>query len=86
MKSDRYLRFILTVIAICLVWICVRDIAIGPSSLFAGDEGRAPGVWVDGGELDVTVRRVNGLALSLCEPISVTIDNPDSRQAAQLPK
>lgn len=78
MKSDKYLRFILTVIAICLVWICVRDIAVGPARLFAGENGRAPSVWVDGGELDVTVRRVNGVALSLCEPIHVTIDNPDS--------
>lgn len=86
MKSDRYLKFILTVIAICLVWICVRDIAFGPPRLFADEDGRAPGVWVDGGELDVTVTRVNGLALSLCEPISVTIDKPDSKQASQLQK
>ena len=82
MKSDKYLRFILTVIAICLVWICVRDIVVGPTSLFAGDNGRAPSVWVDGGELDVTVTSVNGLALGLCEPIQVEIANPNAKKPA----
>ncbi|OGP57865.1 MAG: hypothetical protein A2162_02285 [Deltaproteobacteria bacterium RBG_13_52_11b] len=78
MKHDRYLRIILTIIAVCLVWICVRDIAVGPSSLIAGTNGRSNGVWVDGGELDVTVTRVNGLTLGLCEPIQVEIANPET--------
>jgi len=57
MKNDKYLRFILTVIAICLVWICVRDIVGSPTSLFAGDNVKAPSVWVDGGHLDVVVTK-----------------------------
>ena len=80
MKSDKYLRFILTVIAICLVWICVRDIAVGPARLFAGENGRAPSVWVDGGQLDVTVTQVDGTALYLAEPIEVEIANPEARR------
>jgi len=71
MKNDKYLRFILTVIAICLVWICVRDIVVGPTSLFAVDNGKAPSVWVDGGHLDVAVTTVSGTALAACEPIQV---------------
>jgi hypothetical protein len=57
MKNDKYIRFILTVIAICLVWICVRDIVVGPTNLFAGNNGKAPSVWVDGGHLDVVVTK-----------------------------
>jgi len=34
---DRYTKIILTVIAVCLVWICVRDIAIvGPAQASSG--------------------------------------------------
>ncbi len=35
MKKDIYLKVILTIIAICLVWICMRDIEIGPTKLHA---------------------------------------------------
>jgi len=35
MKNDRYLKFILTIIAICLIWICIRDITIGRSNVYA---------------------------------------------------
>jgi hypothetical protein len=28
MRSDRYLRVVLTVIAACLVWICLRDVSL----------------------------------------------------------
>lgn len=31
-KTDAYTKFILTVIAICLVWICVRDIHVVPTA------------------------------------------------------
>ena len=36
MQSDRYLKAVLTVIAVCLVWICVRDVAIVKPALAAG--------------------------------------------------
>jgi len=35
MKKDKYLKVILTIIAICLVWICVRDIKVGSENLYA---------------------------------------------------
>jgi hypothetical protein len=28
MRSDAYLKAVLTVIAVCLVWICVRDVTL----------------------------------------------------------
>jgi hypothetical protein len=34
-KTDTYTRFILTVIAICLVWICVRNIPLIPKAYAA---------------------------------------------------
>ena len=37
MKSDKYIKVILTIIAICLMWICIRDIKIGGNYLFAGN-------------------------------------------------
>lgn len=77
MKNDKYLRFILTVIAICLVWICVRDIAIGPSNLFAGNNGRSGGVRVDGEELDVRIVGVSPTAFMYYDPFEVRItDQP----------
>lgn len=35
MKKDKYLKVIITIIAICLVWICVRDFKIGSENLYA---------------------------------------------------
>jgi len=34
-KTEVYTKFILTVIAICLVWICVRDIHVIPKAYAA---------------------------------------------------
>jgi len=74
MKSDRYLRFVLTVIALCLVWICIRDIRIGDNYLFAGvTRNGQDEVYVAGGELDVNVVGVDGTALVLAEPIQVEV-------------
>lgn len=39
MDRDPYLRVVLTVIAICLVWICIRDVALVPSAEAARDSG-----------------------------------------------
>ncbi|MFQ6108503.1 MAG: hypothetical protein ACE5L7_03000 [Candidatus Aminicenantales bacterium] len=35
-QMDTYTRIILTIIALCLIWICLRDIKISPS-LYAAD-------------------------------------------------
>lgn len=32
MKFDAYVKLILTIIAVCLTWICVRDINVTPSA------------------------------------------------------
>ena len=38
MKSIRYLKVVLTVIAVCLVWICLRDLVIVNAPSAAHDE------------------------------------------------
>ena len=30
--NDRYTKIILTIIALCLIWLCVKDFAVGSSS------------------------------------------------------
>ncbi len=68
MKSDRYLKIILTIIAICLVWICVRDIKVGGSNLHAA-EGQFPD------EMDVRIVGVSMTSLMYVEPIQVEVVN-----------
>lgn len=68
MKNDKYLKIILTIIAICLVWICVRDIKIGGKYLFAGNND------ISGLEL-VHITGIDPRAFNLCEPIQVEVVN-----------
>jgi hypothetical protein len=37
MKIDAYTKFVLTIIAVCLVWICLKDFAVFPA-LYAAEE------------------------------------------------
>jgi len=76
MKNDRYIKFILTVIALCLVWICVRDVRIGGKFLFAKNPSNGQQeVYVTGGELDVTVKSVDAYALMYAGPLSVRVED-----------
>lgn len=76
MKNDRYLKIILTIIALCLVWICVRDIKIGPKKLYAGGSGSGEQeVYVTGGQLDVNITDIDSTAFYYAEPISVEVVN-----------
>ncbi len=36
--NDRYTKIILTIIALCLIWLCVKDFAVGSSSLLASEQ------------------------------------------------
>jgi hypothetical protein len=69
-KSDAYMKLVLTVIAVCLVWICVKDM-VGPQRSFA------QGVSSDGRE-PVPVRIVeiargrNGRTAAKWEPLLVS--------------
>jgi len=79
MKNDKYLKIILTIIAICLVWICVRDVKIGGNYLFAGSNGRSgqTEVYLAGGKLD----RLGINAFLSCGPIEVEVVNlPKSQE------
>lgn len=70
MKKDKYLKVILTIIAICLVWICVRDIKIGSNEVYAKVNS--------GGQEDVTVNDITDAvwsAIQLSLPIQVRVTN-----------
>lgn len=36
-KTDAYTKFVLTIVAVCLVWICLKDISVFPA-LYAAEE------------------------------------------------
>jgi len=74
MKKDKYLKFILTIIAICLIWICVRDIRISSQALHAMN-----------GSLGVQDVRIVGVKIgiggtALSQPIPVEIRNLTTSQ------
>jgi len=76
MKNDSYIKFILTIIALCLIWICIRDLKLGGNLLFAKDRSVVQDeVYVTGGELDVRIVGCKGTAFSLAEPIQVEVVN-----------
>ena len=66
-KGDKYLKIILTIIAICLVWICIRDIQFTPNKLYASDDSA--------GQQGVLISGIAPQALSLVEPIDVKVSN-----------
>jgi len=66
-KNDKYLKIILTIIAICLVWICIRDIQFTPNKLYASNDSA--------GQQGVLISGVAPQALSLVEPIGVKVSN-----------
>lgn len=71
MKNDRYLKVVLTIIAICLVWICIREISITPK-LYAETRVARPEV------LEVSLVDCDPAAFYHAEPITVTIENPEA--------
>ncbi len=66
-KGDKYLKIILTIIAICLVWICVRDIQFTTNKLYAGNDSA--------GQQGILITGLAPQALSLVEPIGVKVSN-----------
>ena len=66
MKKDIYLKIILTIIAICLVWICLRDLKIEGTNLHA-KEGQFSTIQ------DVRIVGSTATAFFLAEPIQVKI-------------
>ena len=66
-KDDKYFKIILTIIAICLVWICIRDIRLTPNKLYASNDSP--------GQQGVLISGVAPQALSLVEPIDVKVSN-----------
>ena len=57
MQSDRYLRAVLTVIAVCLVWICLRDASIvGTASARSGEVMDVNILQLDGVEVGMHIR------------------------------
>lgn len=81
MKSDKYLKVILTIIAICLVWICVRDVKIGGSGLLANTNGSGQQevrvVGFDESALELAVHMAVYGAIQVSQPIQVSVRNPE---------
>jgi hypothetical protein len=71
MKNDRYLKVVLTVIALCLLWICIKEISIMPK-LYAGTPSSKPGT------MDVNIVDSNPYALTYASPMEVTVGNPEA--------
>lgn len=53
MQSDRYLKAVLTVIAACLVWICLRDVPFVKTATASGGITDVNIVALDGQEFHV---------------------------------
>jgi len=68
MKKDVYLKVVLTVIAICLIWICIREIPITPK-LYAETAGSLPET------IGVNIESCEGSAFYYAEPIQVEVSN-----------
>ena len=60
MKIDRYTKFILTIIAICLAWICLKDII----------------KFIPSGVQDVRIVDTTYTSFYMAEPIEVRIAEP----------
>jgi hypothetical protein len=56
MQSDRYVRAVLTVIAVCLVWICVRDVSLVETAS------------ADVGKTDVNIASIGGREIISVSP------------------
>lgn len=48
MRADTYTKFILTIIALCLMWICVRDVISIPPTQAASSSAPAQEVVITG--------------------------------------
>ena len=59
MQSDRYLRVVLTVIAVCLVWICLRGASVVETASAQGTS------------MDVNIVKVGGAYVGMALPVKV---------------
>lgn len=76
MESDRYLKIILTIIATCLVWICIRDVKIGSQRLEAQESH----------DLGVKIIDVSPTAYRFPVPVMVMNLNPGPEESAEIEK
>ena len=67
MSVDRYTKIVLTVIAVCFVWIAFGPVTRVPAAYAAG----AP----QGGPVDVNIVAVRGRRISREEGLPVTVEN-----------
>jgi hypothetical protein len=72
-KTDAYTKFVLTIIAICLVWICVKDIAVVPKA-YAAQTGNIVDVRIRGIDR-MTGEGWDSLPVDFDEEIPVIVNN-----------
>lgn len=85
MKNDKYLKIILTIIAICLVWICVKDIKIGTSKVYAKDSSgtNVSEVYIVGADFRALMK-AGPMSVTVTAPFEVTVTNwPNPQPAPQ---
>ncbi len=70
LKKDKYLKVILTIIAICLVWICIRDFKLGSNKLYADSNQ-----WYAEEIIKVKIVDVDSSALLWVTPLEVKVKN-----------
>ena len=62
-KADVYTKFILTVIAVCLVWICVRDMNVIPKAYAASADD----------VIDVRIRAIEKSSWEEWDPLRIEV-------------
>jgi hypothetical protein len=75
MKNDKYTKVVLTIIAICLLWVCLKDLNFLSPQLNAETHGQGGNMQY--GTTRVYLEKCAGTAFSLAEPILVQVANPD---------
>ena len=68
-KNDGYTKFILTIIALCLIWICLREVKIIPELYAASSD-----------IVDVRIKSIERAPGENWEPLGIEIIGPDSQE------
>ena len=75
MKNDKYTRAILTIIAIYLLWTCLKDFSFFSMPLNANTNNQSGNMQRE--TIPVYLEGCSGTAFYLAEPIEVKIKNLD---------
>ena len=84
MKLDLYTKTVLTVIAACLVWLCVNDVT--PTAVAQTVQSPAPMRVVLVDEKNVPLQTAQGIRVNMgAQPVPVSVTNPSVAVAVTNP-